>query len=154
MISTALPDVRLPRAVRETGHPPTHLTTSSDGRPDAVRAAVGELLDAVAGNVGVVVAGPRADEAARWLAELGDDAAARVVVTTGLASKGLEYDGVVVVEPAEIAAESPVGVRTLYVVLTRATQRLVTVGADGGWRAGPTTPDGTTGPAAATDRPA
>ncbi|GAA2756983.1 UvrD-helicase domain-containing protein [Actinopolymorpha rutila] len=154
VISTALPDVRLPRAVRETGHPPTHLTTSSDGRPDAVRAAVGELLDAVAGNVGVVVAGPRADEAARWLAELGDDAAARVVVTTGLASKGLEYDGVVVVEPAEIAAESPVGVRTLYVVLTRATQRLVTVGADGGWRAGPTTPDGTTGPAAATDRPA
>ncbi|MFD2080364.1 UvrD/REP helicase N-terminal domain-containing protein [Actinopolymorpha cephalotaxi] len=143
VIATALPGVRLPRAVRETGHPPTHLTTGPDGRPEAVRAAVGELLDAVAGNIGVVVAGHRSDEAARWLAELGDDAAARVVVTTGLASKGLEYDGVVVVEPAEIAAESPVGVRTLYVVLTRATQRLVTVGADGGWRgADPARPRG------------
>jgi hypothetical protein len=142
VIATALPEVRLPRAVRETGHPPAHVTTGPDGLPEAVRAAVGELLGAVSGTVGIVVAGPRADDAARWLAELGDDAAARVVVTTGLASKGLEYDGVVVVEPAEIAAESPVGVRTLYVVLTRATQRLVTVGADDGWRAGPAAPDG------------
>jgi len=50
-----------------------------------------------------------------------------------LDTKGLEFDGVVVVEPAEIAAESSAGWRTLYVVLTRATQRLVTVSTNASW---------------------
>jgi DNA helicase IV len=46
----------------------------------------------------------------------------------GLDAKGMEYDGVVVVEPAEIRDEAATGVRTLYVALSRATQRLTTVG--------------------------
>ena len=46
---------------------------------------------------------------------------------TGLDTKGLEFDAIVVVEPGEIEAESPTGRATLYVVLTRATQRMVTV---------------------------
>jgi DNA helicase IV len=44
--------------------------------------------------------------------------------------KGLEFDGVVVVEPARIVAESSQGLRALYVALTRATQRLTVVHAD------------------------
>jgi DNA helicase IV len=47
--------------------------------------------------------------------------------------KGLEYDGVVLVEPAELVAESARGVRALYVALTRATQRLIVVGSDWSW---------------------
>jgi hypothetical protein len=39
----------------------------------------------------------------------------------------LEFDGIVVVEPGEIEAESPAGRATLYVVYTRATQQMVTV---------------------------
>jgi len=54
----------------------------------------------------------------------GDD---RVVVLTGLDTKGLEFDGIVVVSPEEIEAESATGRATLYVVLTRATQLLTTV---------------------------
>jgi len=50
-----------------------------------------------------------------------------VVVLTGLETKGLEFDGIVVVEPTEIERESSTGRATLYVVLTRATQRLVTL---------------------------
>ena len=46
---------------------------------------------------------------------------------TGLETKGLEFDGIVVVAPDEIEAESTTGRATLYVVLTRATQRMVTV---------------------------
>ena len=38
--------------------------------------------------------------------------------------KGLEFDGVIVVEPAEIAASGPHGVRLLFVALTRAVQHL------------------------------
>jgi DNA helicase IV len=42
-------------------------------------------------------------------------------------AKGLEFDAVVLVEPAEVLAESPRGANDLYVALTRATQRLTVV---------------------------
>ena len=60
----------------------------------------------------------------------------RVAVVTPVEAKGLEYDGVLVVTPDDIVAESPGGVRALYVALTRPTQRLVTLDAapDAGWR--------------------
>ena len=44
--------------------------------------------------------------------------------------KGLELDSVIVVEPARIVAEEPQGLRSLYVALTRATQRLAVVHAE------------------------
>jgi DNA helicase IV len=56
-----------------------------------------------------------------------------VRVLEPLDTKGLEFDAIVVVQPGEIAAESSTGLRTLYVVLTRATQRLVTVSTDMDW---------------------
>jgi hypothetical protein len=88
----------------------------------------------VDGTVGVVVPVARRDEVAGWLASwpevagaLAGGDAARAVVLTGVDTKGLEFDGIVVVEPQEIERESATGRATLYVVLTRATQRLVTV---------------------------
>jgi DNA helicase IV len=47
-----------------------------------------------------------------------------VSVLTVRGAKGLEFDSVVVVEPAAIRAESPRGLNDLYVALTRPTQRL------------------------------
>ena len=38
--------------------------------------------------------------------------------------KGLEFDGVVVVEPDEILGDTPRGARLLYVAMTRAVQDL------------------------------
>jgi DNA helicase IV len=70
----------------------------------------------------------RIAEVRSWLPD--DD---RVRVVGSLDSKGMEYDGVVVVEPGQIVAESASGIATLYVVLSRATQRLVTVARDGAW---------------------
>ena len=46
-----------------------------------------------------------------------------VVVPAGLA-KGLEFDAVIVVEPAEILANGRHGPRLLFVALTRAVQHL------------------------------
>jgi len=122
----------LPDAVRTTGVDPEEQTVSDVEA--GVREAVGRLLNDVEGTVGVVVPVARRTEVARWLdgepafgeALAGGDAA-RLVLLTGVDTKGLEFDGIVVVEPAEIEAESPTGRATLYVVLTRATQRLVTV---------------------------
>jgi DNA helicase IV len=55
------------------------------------------------------------------------DLTAPVVVLPVTAAKGLEFDAVIVVEPAEMLAESPRGLNDLYVALTRATQRLAVV---------------------------
>ncbi len=122
----------LPDAVRSTGVDPVERTV--DVLPDELRATVSDLLAAVEGTVGVVVPAARRAEVAGWLAswpELSDALAggdsARVVVLTGLDTKGLEFDGIAVVEPQEIEDESGTGRATLYVVLTRATQRLVTL---------------------------
>jgi DNA helicase IV len=41
--------------------------------------------------------------------------------------KGLELDGVVVVEPASVVEEEQQGLRALYVALTRSTRRLTIV---------------------------
>ncbi|MFF8832263.1 HelD family protein [Streptomyces sp. NPDC015131] len=48
----------------------------------------------------------------------------RVTVLPATLAKGLEYDHVVVPEPADIAAAEPRGLHRLYVVLTRAVSRL------------------------------
>lgn len=47
-----------------------------------------------------------------------------VSVLTVAGAKGLEFDGVVLVEPGAILAESARGLNDLYVALTRPTQRL------------------------------
>ncbi|WP_170198351.1 ATP-binding domain-containing protein, partial [Streptomyces chryseus] len=48
----------------------------------------------------------------------------RVSVLPATLAKGLEYDHVIAVEPAEIAAAEDRGLHRLYVVLTRAVSRL------------------------------
>ena len=45
-------------------------------------------------------------------------------------AKGLEFDSVVVVEPARIVAEHPHGGRALYLALTRTTRRLQVVSSE------------------------
>jgi DNA helicase IV len=52
------------------------------------------------------------------------DSDARVTVVPATVAKGLEYDHVIVHEPADIVAAEPRGLNRLYVVLTRAVSRL------------------------------
>ncbi|MER6688494.1 HelD family protein [Streptomyces minutiscleroticus] len=125
VLALAMPGSEAPSAVRSTGvRPRFAVVGESLGR--TVREEAAHLLDQVDGTVGVVVAMNRREEAARWLAGLGD----RVVALGSLEAKGLEYDATVVVSPAEIADESPAGLRVLYVALTRATRQLTVVSAD------------------------
>ena len=137
-------DADLPTAVRSTGQEPVVVTGSADIEA-AVRQAVSDIAGAVSGTVGIVVPVARRSEVNAWLAswpEFADDAPGakaaidssvspsgtdRIVVLTGLDTKGLEFDGIVVVRPQEIEDESVTGRSTLYVVLTRATQLLTTV---------------------------
>ncbi|GAA0645512.1 AAA family ATPase [Streptomyces thermocarboxydovorans] len=122
VLALAMPGSQAPRAVRSTGVQPRFTVTAGD-LGATVRAEAARLLERVDGTVGVVVAMQRRAEARRWLEGLGD----RVVALGSLEAKGLEYDATVVVSPAEIADESPAGLRVLYVALTRATQQLTVV---------------------------
>ncbi|KRB76559.1 helicase [Nocardioides sp. Root190] len=136
----------LPEAVRRTGEEPREIVLASGADLEsATREAVLDLAGRVSGTVGIVVPVARRSEVNAWLAswpELAADAAGaraavdsavapsgedRVVVLTGLDTKGLEFDGIVVVRPQEIEDESVTGRATLYVVLTRATQLLTTI---------------------------
>ncbi|MFJ5728575.1 HelD family protein [Streptomyces paradoxus] len=125
VLALAMPGSVSPKAVRSTGVEP-RFTVVEDTLGATVRGEAARLLERVDGTVGVVVAMQRREEASRWLAGLGD----RVVALGSLEAKGLEYDATVVVSPAEIADESPAGLRVLYVALTRATQQLTVVSAD------------------------
>ncbi|MEV0414847.1 UvrD-helicase domain-containing protein [Streptomyces sp. NPDC050448] len=124
VLRLAMPGMEPPTAVRSTGLEPRFTAAGGDLGP-AVREETRRLLEQVDGTVGVVVAMDRRAEAAGWLADLGE----RAVALGSLEAKGLEYDATVVVSPAEIADESPAGLRVLYVALTRATQQLTVVSA-------------------------
>ena len=88
---------------------------------DAVRAALGRE-----GSVGVIAADRDVPALSAALAAAGLDAAAaaRVALLPATLAKGLEYDHVVAVEPAAIAAAEERGLHRLYVVLTRAVSGL------------------------------
>ncbi|MFI1397840.1 HelD family protein [Streptomyces sp. NPDC020681] len=123
VLRLAMPGSQSPRAVRSTGLEPRFTVVRDGDLAGTVREEAQRLLDRVDGTVGVVAAMNRREQVARWLKGLGD----RVVALGSLEAKGLEYDATVVVSPAEIADESPAGLRVLYVALTRATQELTVV---------------------------
>jgi hypothetical protein len=86
------------------------------------------------GSIGIVCADVAVAEVAGLLDAAGipaaamtdDDAeVAAVAVVPATLAKGLEFDAVVVVDPAAIAAAEPRGLHRLYVVLTRAVSTLV-----------------------------
>jgi DNA helicase IV len=60
-------------------------------------------------------------------ATAGEPLEAPVSVLTVTAAKGLEFDQVVLVEPALITATQANGLRDLYVAMTRPTQQLTVV---------------------------
>lgn len=114
----------------DPGQEPPESVRSGESRPRAVRVPVAglpalvaaELAEIGEGRVGVVTSDARHAEAARLFP--GGDLDAPVAVLTVGQAKGLEFDAVVVVDPAGILAQSPMGGRDLYVAVTRATRRL------------------------------
>jgi DNA helicase IV len=127
-------DLEPPRSVREAGVAPWHLRL--DAAELAARlpeAVAGEAAAVGDGKVAVVVPAARAPELGRLLVAAMPAATAAqgpavldapVAVLTVTQVKGLEFDAVVVVEPAEILDGSSRGGNDLYVALTRATGRL------------------------------
>jgi len=136
-IVKSFPDADLPSAVRHTGIAPVLHETSDAGFGECLAREMSELLASVEGTVAAIASPSRVDAVRAVVAENSALASEdRLVVLTALEAKGLEHDGVLVVDPDSIVVESPGGERVLYVALTRATQRLVTldIGGTGAWR--------------------
>jgi DNA helicase IV len=103
---------------------------------DVVAGAVAALSEVAAreGSVGLIAADadvPRLRAALRAVVpEVGsidDEDDPRLALVPASLSKGLEFDHVIVVEPAAIAAAELRGLRRLYVVITRAVSSLTIV---------------------------
>ncbi|MGN6608313.1 MAG: HelD family protein [Jatrophihabitans sp.] len=123
--------VQAPTSARVGRHEPEGTRVSS---LDALGAIVRVVWEG-AGDGTVVVITPRAahDALAAAVAQAlpagvvtadSDALGSPVSVLTVGGAKGLEFDSVVLVEPADILRESPRGLNDLYVALTRPTQRL------------------------------
>jgi hypothetical protein len=139
-MAVATPSLRAPVSVR-VGDASPRIVAAADPEglgatvADEVRRLVEELP---AASLGVVAPDAMIDGLSEHLTAAGinhgtatrtglDDGVTLVPVSV---VKGLELDAVVVVEPAAIVAEHEHGMRSLYVALTRPTQRLTVVHAD------------------------
>jgi DNA helicase IV len=132
LLPAAAPGVEPARPVRSTGAHPVIETVGPGDLVDAAVRAVNRVADD-GGTVAVIAAPVLHDAIAHGLRDRGAIADsveaidARVAVITAIDSKGLEFDHVVVVEPAELVGADQPGLRLLYVVLTRATRSLTVV---------------------------
>jgi DNA helicase IV len=126
------PGLTPPRSVR---HARGELSLRASDPLAAVAATVAELLSRE-GTLGVIVPSAwveRADEALAGIVHrrvgdaAGPDAFVRVEVVDAALAKGLEFDHVLLLEPARLVADEPdrtTGLRRLYVCLTRAVTSL------------------------------
>ena len=132
LLSEAAPHVTAAVSAREEGDPPElHAVTA-----EQLATTVAELADALAHEfttTAVIAPIAMLDGLRAQLAASGHDVplpehstiAHRLSLLPAALAKGLEFDAVVVVEPAAIVAESEHGTRLLFVALTRPVQRLV-----------------------------
>ncbi|MGH9134522.1 MAG: HelD family protein [Ilumatobacteraceae bacterium] len=137
VMAAATPGLRVPTSVRVGDASPRIVRVDDvfDGAVDALRAMIDELPG---GGVAVVVPDELSERVSIALNDSGIEHGR--AVTAGLDQtvtvvpvsvvKGLELDGVVVVEPSAIVDDEPHGLRALYVALTRSTQRLTVVHRD------------------------
>jgi DNA helicase IV len=135
LLSAASPTVEPSRSVRSTGESPRFIAVGSD---EVAARAASVAAEATARGGKVALIAPialHADLVAR-LTFLGASADPAVALDSPIAvldatdAKGLEFDHVVVVEPAALVNTDRAGLRLLYVTITRATKTLAIVHAE------------------------
>ncbi|HUZ44752.1 MAG TPA: AAA family ATPase [Acidimicrobiales bacterium] len=135
LLPEAAPGIKASTSVRQTGSAPHLVRVAASALGAEVAAAVRTLLTTDT-SVGVVVPDSLKDPVAAALQEagiafidgqrtlsLGD----HVTLLPPAATKGLEFDAVIVAEPVAIVDEEHGSLKLLYVVLTRAVQHLTIV---------------------------
>ncbi|WP_431712143.1 HelD family protein [Glutamicibacter uratoxydans] len=125
--------ITTPQAVREGDWPPLFTSTEEQYLLDELQRVLPTELEYAAGGLQAVIVPQDKLEAYRdaLQKEYGERVGTgsggivqNIVVISARESKGLEFDGVIIVEPAELVSEIDGGVGDLYVAMTRTTQRL------------------------------
>ena len=136
VLASVAPDERPPESVRSEGVEPRAIRAAAGelvaaaaraaradlaelGGPDGGRLAIiapDALIGALAAAIGEATPGDRPESL--------DAVAALLTVSQ---AKGLEFDRVILVDPAGVIAQSPNGGHDLYVAITRATHRLTVI---------------------------
>lgn len=136
VMAAATPTLRAPLSVRQGDHSPLVVRVEQPELLNEVASQTRSLVDGIGdGNIAVVCPDPMVESVSKCLADAGIEhgRASRngldmgVTVVPVSVIKGLELDGVVVVEPERIVSEEQQGLRALYVALTRSTRRLTVV---------------------------
>jgi DNA helicase IV len=125
------PGQQPPQSVREAGVLPWRMATTRDALPVTL-AEVTAQEAASAGRLAVIVPDARARELGQVVSRaapgvsFGDipDLTSEIVLLGARQAKGLEFDSVLIADPAAIITGSPRGRNDLYVAMTRSTQRL------------------------------
>jgi DNA helicase IV len=133
LLPVAAPGLRPPRSVRRTGEEPRIVAAADDVTTAVVDAVRTEA--ALPGTVAVLTPPSLADALRAALGAAGvpygepdrSGLDADVTLMPVGTAKGLEFDSVIVVEPARIVDEAPQGLRALFVALTRPTRSLTVV---------------------------
>ncbi len=137
VMMAASPGLRVPTAVRSGDAAPNIVSVAESARlAEVVIAETRRLVEQVkGGNVAVIVPDAMAEATSTAFEQAGLEhgRAATSALDSGVTVvpvsviKGLELDGALVVEPADIVDSETQGMRALYVALTRSTQRLTVV---------------------------
>lgn len=152
VLAMTSPGLVPPAAVRSSGQPPVVVEVGDHFGPAEPLESPTRLVAAVVrvageelsrhtggGTIGVIVAPSLVDPVAAALeteglpfGRVGHGALDSDLTLLSVEdAKGLEFDSVVVAEPTRMAAESARGYNSVYVAMTRATQRLTIVHAEG-----------------------
>jgi DNA helicase IV len=135
VLAVAAPWVPPTESVRETGNHPTFESVARGDLLDAAEHAT-RAARTRRGKVAVLAPDSVRPALIERLADLGavggtvEALDAPVAVLDATDSKGLEFDHVVIVEPAQLVNPDEAGLKLLFVALTRATQTLAIVHAE------------------------
>ena len=135
VLAAAAPGVEAVRSVRSTGRPPVFqaaapgtLVGETARAVQAARVEPGTTAVIAPAELHSAIVDELTD--VRAVAASEDALDAPVAVLDAREAKGLEFDHVVLVEPARLVSPDPAGLRLLYVTLTRTTRTLAVVHAE------------------------
>jgi hypothetical protein len=129
VLAAAAPDLEAPESVRATGVAPEFVAVDAHRVLDEVHRRAAEAIPRP-GTKAIIAPPDHHAALVDALRDLGamagsaDALDAPIAVLGPVEAKGLEFDEVIVVEPAALVQPDRRGLRLLYVTLTRATRRL------------------------------
>ncbi|WP_292645473.1 AAA family ATPase [Nocardioides sp.] len=118
LLAEIAPDQQLSRSIRH-GEEPRILDVTAEGLPSTLSTLIADVRHEHPGElIGVIAATERS------LALEAEVHGAGATIVAAPEARGLEFDTVIIVDPAGIRADGDAGLRDLYVAQTRATKRL------------------------------